>query len=133
MGLDNLNLLGAIAGAIGAMALGSLWYSPFLFGSRWQELAGVSADEKTSPLAAMAVAAIMFVLYGVGLGWIIPNDATIGIGLMWGFLAFWGFALPTTVVIGVFERRSWALLAIHLGYLLLSSLLIAAIVTFLGG
>lgn len=133
MGLDNLNLLGAIAGAIGAMALGSLWYSPFLFGNRWQELIGVAPDESTSPIAAMAVAAIMFLLYGVGLGWIIPNGASIGIGLMWGFLAFWAFALPTTVVNGVFERRSWNLMAICLGYLLLSSLLIAAIVTFLGG
>jgi hypothetical protein len=133
MGLDNINVIGAVAGAVAAMAIGSLWYSPFLFANRWQELIGKTDEELGSPIASMAIAAIMFLLVGAGMSWIIPNGASVGIGMMWGFIGFWGFALPAVVVNGVFERRPWALMSIYLGYLLVSMLVMAAIITFLGG
>jgi len=133
VGLENVNLLGAIAGAAGAMAIGSLWYSPWVFGSGWQALIGKSPDELGSPVPALLISGLMFVLMGVGMSWIIPDGASIGIGLMWGFLTFWAFALPTIVIIGVFERRPWPLMAINLGYLLLAGLVMSALITFLGG
>lgn len=133
MGLENVNLLGAIAGAVAAMAIGSLWYSPWMFAGRWQALIGRAPEEMGSPVVAMLVALVMFVLMGIGLGWVIPNGASIGIGLMWGFLAWWGFALPVTVINGVFERRPWSLMAIYLGYLLAAMLVMAFVITFLGG
>jgi hypothetical protein len=133
MDLENINLLGSIAGAVAAMAIGSLWYSPWLFANRWQALIGKTPDELGNPVTAMVTAALMFVLMGFGMSWIIPNGSSIGIGMMWGFIGFWGFALPTVVINGVFERRPWTLLAIYLGYLLVSMLVMAAIITFLGG
>lgn len=133
MGLENLNLVGAIAGAVAAMAIGSLWYSPWLFGSRWQTLIGKTDDELGSPVAAMAIAGLMFLVMGAGMSWIIPDGAGIGIGMMWGFIGFWGFALPAVVINGAFERRTWSLMAIYLGYLLVSMLVMAAVITFLGG
>ena len=133
MGLDNINLVGAIAGAVAAMAIGSVWYSPWLFANRWQALIGKTPDEMGNPVTAMAIAALMFLLMGFGMSWIIPNGSSIPIGIMWGFIGFWGFALPATVVNGVFERRPWSLMAIYLGYLLVSMLVMAAVITFLGG
>jgi hypothetical protein len=53
--------------------------------------------------------------------------------MMWGFIGFWGFALPAIVVNSVFERRAWALVWIYVGYLLVSMLVMAAVITFLGG
>jgi hypothetical protein len=133
MDLENINLVGSVAGAVAAMAIGSLWYSPWLFANRWQALIGKTPDELGNPITAMVTAALMFILMGFGMSWIIPNGSSIGIGMMWGFIGFWGFALPTVVINGVFERRPWTLLAIYLGYLLLSMLVMAAIITFLGG
>jgi hypothetical protein len=133
MDLENINLVGSIAVAVAAMAIGSLWYSPWLFANRWQALIGKTPDELGNPVTAMVTAALMFVLMGFGMSWIIPNGSSIGIGMMWGFIGFWGFALPTVVINGVFERRPWTLLAIYLGYLLVSMLVMAAIITFLGG
>lgn len=133
MDLGNINLIGAIAGAVAAMAIGSLWYSPWLFANRWQALIGRTDEELGNPLPSMVIAALMFLLMGFGMSWIIPNGASIGIGMMWGFIGFWGFALPATIINGAFERRSWALQAIYLGYLLVSMLVMAAIITFLGG
>jgi hypothetical protein len=133
MDLDNINLVGSIAGAVAAMAIGSLWYSPWLFANRWQALIGKMPDELGNPVTAMVAASLMFVLMGFGMSWIIPNGSSVGIGMMWGFIGFWGFALPTVVINGAFERRPWSLLAIYLGYLLVSMLVMAAIITFLGG
>jgi hypothetical protein len=67
------------------------------------------------------------------MSWIIPDDSSVPVGIMWGFLGFWGFALPTIVINSVFERRSWTLVAIYLGYLLISMLAMAALIAFLGG
>jgi hypothetical protein len=131
--LDNIDFVGALAGAIAAMVLGGLWYSPWLFGNRWQALIGVSEDKMSSPATAMIVAFLMFILIGIGMSWIIPDDASIGTAMMWGFIGFWGFALPATVINGMFERRGWALMAIYLGYLLIAMLVMAAVIGFLGG
>ena len=133
MGLDNINLVGSVAGAVAAMAIGSAWYSPWLFGNRWQALIGKGSEEMGSPVTAMAVAALMFLLMGFGMSWIIPDGSSVGIGVMWGFIGFWGFALPATVINGVFERRPWSLMAIYLGYLLVTMLVMAAVISFLGG
>jgi hypothetical protein len=115
------------------MAIGALWYSPLLFAKRWQALIGRTDEELGAAGPAMAVASLMFVLLGIGLAWVMPNDASVGIGVMWGFLGFWGFALPVTVVNSVFERRSWSLVAIYLGYILVAMLVMGAIIALLGG
>ena len=133
MGLDNINLVGSIAGAVAAMAIGSAWYSPWLFGNRWQALIGKDPEEMGNPATAMVVAALMYLLMGFGMSWIIPDGSSGGLGMMWGFIGFWGFALPATVINGVFERRPWSLMAIYLGYRLVSMLVMAAVITFLGG
>lgn len=133
MDFGNVNLLGALVGAAAAMALGAVWYSPVLFANRWQALIGREPDEMGSPVLSMAVATVMFILFGIALSWIIPNGSDVGVGLMWGFMAFWGFVLPATVINGVFEGRGWMLMAIYLGYMLLASLAIGAIVTLFGG
>jgi hypothetical protein len=133
MGLENVNLIGAIAGGVAAMAIGALWYSPLLFANRWQALIGATPEELGNPVVAMGIATAMFILMGIGMSWVIPNDAEIGIGMMWGFIGFWGFVLPATVINGVFERRGWSLMAIYLGYMLIAVLVMALVITLLGG
>jgi len=133
MDLGNINWLGAIAGAVSAMVLGALWYSPWMFGGRWQELIGRSDEELGNPVVAMLIAAVAFVVMGAGMSWIIPDDISVPVGIMWGFIGFWGFALPAIVINSVFERRSWTLVAIYLGYLLIAMLAMAGFIAFLGG
>ena len=133
MSLDNVNLLGAVIGAAAAMGIGALWYSPVLFGSRWQALIGKRPDEMGSPVVSMVIATAMFLIFGIGLSWIVPDGADLGVGLMWAFLAFWAFVLPATVINGVFEGRGWPLMVIYLGYMLVATLVIGAIVALMGG
>jgi hypothetical protein len=133
MSLDNVNLLGAVIGAAAAMGIGALWYSPVLFGNRWQALIGKRPEEMGSPVASMVIATVMFLIFGIGLSWIVPEGADLGVGLMWAFLAFWAFVLPTTVINGVFEGRGWPLMVIYLGYMLVATLVVGAVITLVGG
>ncbi len=133
MSLDNVNLLGALIGAVVAMVIGAIWYAPPVFGNRWQAMIGKRPEEMGNPWASMVVAALMFLLLGIGLSWIIPDDGSIGVGLMWAFLAFWAFVLPATVINGVFEGRGWGLMLMYLAYMLVATLAVGAIITLLGG
>lgn len=56
MSVEDVNLLGAVVGAAAAMDIGALWYSPFLFGNRWQGLMGKAPAEMGSPLVSMLIA-----------------------------------------------------------------------------
>src|SRR5512145_1042155 len=94
MDLGSINFLGALAGAVSAMVLGALWYSPWMFGGRWQELIGRTDEELGNPALAMVIAALAFLLMGAVMSWIIPDDTSVPVGIMWGFIGFWGFALP---------------------------------------
>jgi len=76
--LENVNLLGAVVGAAAAMATAALWYSPVLFENRWQALIDKRPEEMGSPVVSMVVATIMF-LVRIGLSWIVPDDASIGV------------------------------------------------------
>ena len=50
----NVNWLAVIVGFVLAFALGWLWYSPKLFGTKWAEGVGVKmGDASAMPVAAM--------------------------------------------------------------------------------
>ncbi len=42
----NVNIWGVIISAVAFMVLGSLWYSPLLFGKQWMKLLGLTPDMK---------------------------------------------------------------------------------------
>ena len=41
----DVNILAVTAAAFSAFVLGGLWYSPILFGKKWQALAGLSDED----------------------------------------------------------------------------------------
>lgn len=133
MGLENVNWLGTLLAAVAGMVVGAVWYAPPVFGNRWQALIGKSSDELHSPAVAMGIAFVMYLLMGAGLSWIIPDGASLGIGLMWGFIGFWALAMPAVVVNAVFEARPWSLVGLYVGNLLLAILAMSAVITLVGG
>ena len=89
--MESINWIGAVVGAIAAFGLGAVWYSPAVFGRRWQAAAGLSDDDiaaapmgRTFAVAGMAslVAALVFAAFlgpaGIAFGTAV--GATAGIG-----------------------------------------------------
>lgn len=59
---DDFNWLGAIAGAIAAMVIGFVWYSPAVFGTAWMNALGKRMEDLGSPKVAISNSVIMNVI-----------------------------------------------------------------------
>lgn len=108
-----------IAGVIN-MALGTLWYSPMVFGASWMKLVGVK-EMKPDPkkLAAMFVTALLiamalthFVVYA--------GANTFAMGMQVGVLIAVGFVALVGISSTLASGTSWKLLAINAGYWVVS-------------
>lgn len=118
--------------ALSAFVLGGLWYGP-LFGSRWQALNQLSAeDNANSPkvlIFSLAFAlnfflAMMMSLF-IEIAMMLGSGALTG-ALFGGFLAVI-FVLPAFAINYLFARKPLALFGIDIGYWTLQFALMGAI------
>lgn len=108
--------------------LGGLWYSPLLFGKRWQQLVGISDDRIRSTLArTFAIAAGSGLLFSINLGFFVGGASTVSFGAFAGFATglFMTCAITTSYV---FARRPLALVAIDASYHLVAATIAGTIV-----
>jgi hypothetical protein len=112
------------------MALGALWYSPVLFGPRWQALTGRSDAEikATMPKAlvvdlvgslVMAIVLVHAVRFAGVSG--IPGGAAIGAANWLGFIALTGLSVT------LYENRKPALWLINSIFLLVALVIMGAL------
>ena len=108
-----------LAGVIN-MVLGTLWYSPMVFGSSWMKLAGVK-EMKPDPkkLLAMFVTALLiamvlthFVVYA--------GATTFALGLQVGVLIALGFVVLVGISSALPAGTNGKLVAINAGYWVVS-------------
>ncbi len=79
----DVNWLAVIVGAVVAFALGWLWYSPKLFGTKWAAGVGLSIDDGSGPpVAAMILQAIGTLLLAWVVGVTAANNALLTIILV---------------------------------------------------
>ena len=118
--MREFELIPAIVAALSGFALGSLWYSPLLFGKAWLRESGV--DEARLAAANKPViyglALLLNLVAAIAFSMVIAPDASffmafhsgVGIGLFWIATAFG--------VSYLFELKSFKLWAINAGYFL---------------
>jgi Protein of unknown function (DUF1761) len=119
-----------LVAAIVRIALGALWYSPFLFAKSWQELAGIS---KLEMKARLPKALIVDIIGSVVMAFVLVHAiryagaATIAQGAVVGFFNWLGFIAVTMLGLVFYENRPFKLFLINNGFLLLSLLVMGAI------
>ena len=64
---DGVTWLGVFLGMVGAMAWGSLYYSPLLFMKAWLGAMGKALEDITSPVKALLNAAVMNLVTALGI------------------------------------------------------------------
>ena len=116
--------------AVMSLVLGGIWYSPALFGKKWQEAAGLSDEQAKSGSMAMifgltlvlsAIAAAVFAMFlGPRFGLGPATAAGFAAGLCW-VAASYGISY-------LFERRPLALWLINGGYHTVQFTLFGAII-----
>lgn len=136
--------IGAIAAALAFnIVLGSVWYGP-LFGKRWMKETGfnnANRPDKKEMIKAMIIMLIgaflmIFVLaHSVQVWrpsvWEKGADQPAYIyGFFAAFFIWLGFFLPVQLNMVVFEKKSWALLAINSGYQFVSLLAVGMILSY---
>lgn len=109
--------LAALAAGFVAFLVGGLWYSPILFGARWQALEGLDDEQLTQGTGRIMGLAFLFELViavnlaafigpAPGVAWAATAGALAGFGWVWTGLA----------VTYLFARKPWIHIAIDGGY-----------------
>lgn len=133
MTLFSLNIIGILAATFIGMALGALWYSPFLFGKQWMECIGKTPETLGSAAGPMLGSIIASLMSAVGVSLIftllgVANlSAGITVGLTLGLLIIFPAMLSDSLFCGWGKR----LLIIQSSYRALSVLLMSIALVYL--
>jgi hypothetical protein len=122
MEISNINFLALLVAAIASFALGSVWYSPLLFGKSWQNAIGFKDENLNQGNMAVIFGssfALIF-LMNAGLAVILQGhagkDLTALSGALYGFLIGLFFIATSIGINMLYQRKSFALWAIDGGY-----------------
>jgi hypothetical protein len=122
MEISNINFLALAVAAIASFALGSVWYSPVLFGKAWQTAVGLTMEnlEKANMALIFGSSFILILLMNFGLAVILQGhagrDVTYLSGALYGFLIGLFFVATSIGINVLYQRKSFTLWAIDAGY-----------------
>lgn len=124
--MTTINIWAVLVGAIINMIIGSLWYSPVLFGKAWMKLVGLTqkdikkAQEKgmgKTYLIAFLNALIMAAVLSVIISYVGKSAL---MGLKTGLLIWLGFVMTIGFNIVLWEQKPMKLFLIHTSYYLVT-------------
>lgn len=130
--IANLNFWAVIVAALSTFLVGSLWYSPILFGKKWMELNGFTEETikegryKMATIFGSSFVAALFAALGMAM--FMGPDSNMGFGIFAGFMIAVFWIATSRVTTAMFEQQRISLVLIHSGYDLVSYMVMGAIV-----
>ncbi len=133
--LGGMDYLAVVLAALAAFLIGFLWYGP-IFGKKWAAQVGISMDEKVSPkkmmgsmgltlLGALLMAYVLFhsiavwlpTLWAANFDVAAATDSGAWFYATMSTLFIWlGFFIPHHLSRTAWEKGSWTLFGINVGY-----------------
>lgn len=140
MFFHDISFITVICSALVSMALGFVWYSPFLFGKRWNAEMGHTEESLKSitngsgMVRTYTVGSALALVTAYCIAVIFNSVVFVGLsGLIIAALVLWmGFMLPVMVNGFLYAKDSLVLLAINASYQLVSILLMSFIIGIFG-
>jgi uncharacterized protein DUF1761 len=121
--LPGVNWLAIFVAAIVMFILGGLWYSPVLFAKRWVALQGKTEEQMRAQAAAANMPVLYISAFGCAfitaavMGHFLAHMASLNVmepgaahGALFGFVAWLGFAAPTSYATAIFTgtpKQKW--------------------------
>jgi len=122
MDFSHINFLAIFVAALASFALGSLWYSPLMFGKGWQKAVGLTDDDiKDSSMAlTFGLSFVLIFIAGIGIAMFQQGhdnaESTLLGGLFHGLFIGIFFIATSYGVNMLYQRKSFKLWAIDAGY-----------------
>lgn len=140
MFFHDISFIAVICSAVASMALGFVWYSPFLFGKRWNIEMG-HTEESLKPITSIqgmtktyTLGGILAIVMAYCIAVIFNSVVFVGfIGIAVVALVIWsGFILPIMVNSVLYGKDSMVLFGINVSYQFVSILLMSLIIGIFG-
>jgi hypothetical protein len=133
MEIYGINLIGVLLAMLGFMVVGFLWYGP-LFGKRWMELNGFTAESMgdVNMPVMMAKGLTNSLVAAVGISLVLSWKGAEGLlaSMKTAFFIWLFFSATTALLAHIYEKQKLELTLIHFGNQLTAYLLAGAIISF---
>ncbi len=133
--VPEINYWAVLVATLASMVIGSVWYTPKVFGERWKELAKVSQPETSAAAWRPIVVAIVtsFVLAWVLAGattiaWHFYEGSFLVAALLTGVILWAGFTAARFITHDGFEGRPFTLTMMNIAMELVTVLAMAVII-----
>ncbi len=142
----HINILAIVIAVVANFIFGFLWYTP-IFGKVWGKEMGFDMDKKP-PASALIKGMIFMVIGNFLMAWVFAHNiaawdphtwgksevmmSPAGNAIMAALFTWLGFYFPTDLGSTAWENKSWKLFFINTGYHLLSLVIAAFILIFMG-
>jgi hypothetical protein len=133
--VPEINYWAVLLATASSMVVGSIWYTPKVFGTRWSKLAKVDMDR---PGASATIAIIVTVLVSFVTAWVLAGSTAIawhfyGGGYLWTAIVtavtLWaGFTAARFITHDAFEGRPTSLTVLNIAHELVTVLIMALII-----
>jgi hypothetical protein len=131
----HISLWGVLVSAISAMIIGTIWYSPAVFGKQWMKIIGLTdKDMKKSVNAVMTMMVVVSLLTAYVMAHFIvythayAGGSWVSAGIQTALWAWLGISLTTILAHGLFEPRDKKVLYINAGNRLVTLLAMGLII-----
>ncbi|MFV0374492.1 DUF1761 domain-containing protein [Microbacterium sp.] len=133
--VPEINYWAVVLAMLSSMLVGSIWYTPKVFGTRWARLAGVDMNR---PASTATVAIVVTVLVSFVTAWVLAGATTIAwhfygggylvAALLTGVILWAGFTAARFITHDAFEGRPTNLTVLNIAHELVTILVMAVII-----
>lgn len=130
MEFPEINYWAVLVSALATFILGSLWYTPALFGNTWMKELGFTKEGMSNGnmFKIFGVALLLMLIIAFNLAAFIGPEADWQFGMTAGALAGIGWVATAIGINYLFERRSIKLWLINAGYMVVSFTMMGTII-----
>ena len=128
--MDGINIWAVLVAAVSAFVLGGLWYSPMLFGTRWNLDAGMTKDKGGHPGRVFGVAFVFALIAAAAFAWFLGPDPSVRDALQKALVVGAAFVATSFGINYQFANRPVTMRLIDAGYHLLQFVLYALVLAY---
>lgn len=131
--LIDVNYWAVAIATVAAMVVGSLWYTPRLFGNYWMRVARVDVGDRSAVAPIVTTVLVGFVSAWVlalatQVAWLALGGAYLLVALLTAVMLWAGFTAARFITHDAFEGRPAGLTIVNIGHELVTAVVMALII-----